>query len=288
MQEKLIKLYCSLIVDKNKRKKVRDFLRTNSFPDTLNEQWTKLLHSSDNQFIIEDNCISIQGIRFKKTNINGGINEIFGRRDYEFGTLTDSIFIDVGANVGDSALYAALNPDIKKVYSYEPFKTTYNMALENIDLNPELKQKILIYNYGWGEKDCEINITEFEESGSSINSTSDFFLQSCKEKRKNSFAKVVIKEAAGILKNIMINNPKCNFILKMDIEGTEYDCFHNLQKNDLLKYIDVIFLEWHKRGYEELTDILEKNSFIWFNEKFHQDIGFIKAVNTNKKMIDFI
>ncbi len=71
----------------------------------------------------------------------------------------------------------------------------------------------------------------------------------------------------------------------MDIEGSEYDCIQDLDNNDLLKYIDIIILEWHYKGNNFFFDILKKNGFIWFHSQCDsKDLGVIKAVNINKNI----
>ena len=65
--------------------------------------------------------------------------------------------IDIGANIGDSSIYFALN-NAKKVIALEPYPYSYNYALKNININ-NLNDKITLLNAGYGE-DSEIKIDE--------------------------------------------------------------------------------------------------------------------------------
>ena len=63
----------------------------------------------------------------------------------------------------------------------------------------------------------------------------------------------------------------------MDIEGSEYDCFKDLDNSGLLKEVKQIFVEWHNKGHEQITKILEKYGFIWMNENLGAKVGLIRA-----------
>ena len=57
--------------------------------------------------------------------------------------------IDVGAYIGDSAIYFALRC-AKHVYAFEPYPYSYNIAMKNIKLN-HLENKITLLNEGCGK-----------------------------------------------------------------------------------------------------------------------------------------
>lgn len=222
------------------------------------------------------------GIKFLPMKNYFGIVEAFGRRDYEFGGLNNAVFIDVGANIGDSVLYAAMQKNIQKVYAYEPFQKTYNFAVKNVNLNPEYKNKIKLFNFGWGKDNVELEVkTNNDINLSAINSTQEFFhAQNLSEYIEKT--NIIIKKSSEILKEILITHPNDNIVLKLDIEGSEYDVLEDLINADLLKYISIIVVEWHFKGYENITKQLEQNNFIWFNEKFMHNVGLLRAVNLKK------
>lgn len=62
--------------------------------------------------------------------------------------LNNKIVIQGGGFTGDTALYYAFRG--AKIYSFEPDINSYNLALENIKLNPELSENIVMKNYAIG------------------------------------------------------------------------------------------------------------------------------------------
>jgi hypothetical protein len=69
--------------------------------------------------------------------------------------LTDikpMIVWDIGMNVALSSLYFATKDDVV-VVGHEPLDKTYQLALDNLMLNPELFKKVETFNYGIGGYD---------------------------------------------------------------------------------------------------------------------------------------
>ena len=225
-----------------------------------------------------DDYIEFDGIKFSKMVNLIGFFEVFGRKDYEFGGLNDCIFIDVGANVADSTLFAAKLSNVKKVYAYEPFPEVYKVALKNIELNPELKNKIQLSPTAWYSKNGRVSTDEVNDiNASAINTFLSDFAQPIKSDKLHR-VQIEIRRASEILKEIINENNDSNIVLKMDIEGAEYECFKDLDKSGLLKNIRQIFVEWHNLGHEQITKILEKHGFVWMNENLGAKVGFIRAI----------
>jgi len=80
---------------------------------------------------------------------DGDIGGIFGSEDYKILKPENEIVIDIGANIGDSPIYFALNK-AKYVIPLEPYPTTFNLAVQNIKVN-NLNDKITILNSGYGK-----------------------------------------------------------------------------------------------------------------------------------------
>lgn len=68
------------------------------------------------------------------------LNEIFVKEDYRRLGVKGRVVVDIGASIGDSAIYFALR-GARKVYGYEPNKERYEMAIQNIKANG-LEKKI--------------------------------------------------------------------------------------------------------------------------------------------------
>lgn len=283
MKRILIKGFAAFVPNKKLRHKLRQNLKSQN-NQAVTKGEIKLIDTKENDFSHDKEFVRIAGLKFRNEGgILHGLAEMFGRMDYEFGGLgKKSVFIDVGANIGDSALYAAQRKDVEKVYAFEPFPGALDLARENIKLNQAQAKKINLFDYGWSDKDETVEIAETSNIGdSAINTTETFFSEKA-EIRREKMISIKLRRSSAVLKDIL-KNTKQPIVLKIDIEGSEYKCLEELDKANLIGKIDVFFIEWHYRGYKRLTDILEKNGFVWFNEKFRPEIGFIRACNTKKK-----
>ena len=81
-------------------------------------------------------------------NTIGHINENFFGEQYKWLDVKGKDVVDVGANVGDTAIYFALK-GAKHVYAFEPYPYSYNIAKKNIKLN-HLEDRITLLNEGCG------------------------------------------------------------------------------------------------------------------------------------------
>ena len=76
------------------------------------------------------------------TNTIGMINEQFILQQYNWFDVKGKNVVDIGANIGDTAIYFALK-GAKHVYAFEPYPYSYNLAIKNTKLN-SLQEKITI------------------------------------------------------------------------------------------------------------------------------------------------
>ncbi len=165
---------------------------------------------------------------------------VFGLEEYSFLKVENEIIIDIGANIGDSPIYFALN-SAKKVIALEPYPYSYNIALKNIKLN-HLEDKIILLNAGYAQ-DGTIKVNpDFENTiGSDLKSFENG---------------IDIKTLS--LKTLLSDYHIDKAILKMDCEGCEYNLLK--EDNDTLKKFKMIQIEYHY-GYEKLKEKLEEAGF---------------------------
>ncbi|WP_413828614.1 FkbM family methyltransferase [Methanobrevibacter sp. UBA412] len=187
--------------------------------------------------------------------------------------LKDKIIVDIGGNIGDTALQFAKQG--AEVYSFEPVPPIYDIALKNIDLNPDLKDKIHFYNYAISNKKGEIDIAYGGEGTSAGSSTYS---------KKGKVYKVNTITLKDILSNLCPNVD----LLQMDCEGSEYDIIPNSN----LSMFKEIIIEYHQFitgiDYHVLLENLEKQGFI-IDEIFPcpgeifsiNQVGIIRAINKN-------
>ncbi|ASI13759.1 SAM-dependent methyltransferase [Candidatus Mancarchaeum acidiphilum] len=168
------------------------------------------------------------------SNTIGMVREQFLEEQYKWLNVKGKDVIDIGANIGDSAIYFALN-GAKHVYAFEPYPYSYKVASNNIKLN-KLNKRITLLNEGCSDKEGGINIkTDYQNFGGT-----DL-------KEFNKETKINLTTLKGIINRFNIKSPA---ILKIDCEGCEYSVLLNANNSDLKKF-EQIQIEYHY-GYLNL------------------------------------
>jgi FkbM family methyltransferase len=161
----------------------------------------------------------------------------------QYNTEIQGNVIDIGASIGDSAIYFALK-GASHVYAFEPLPAVYKIALQNIKLN-NLEDKITLINAAVGSKEGKVKVPSsinIEESGGfSITNQGDV-------------------EVPVISFNNIIKMTKDPYLLKMDCEGCEADIIFSTELN-----FDKIFVELHqgitKIPHKKLIKKLEEQKY---------------------------
>jgi FkbM family methyltransferase len=140
------------------------------------------------------------------------LNEVFVRGDYQFYNPNVSVVIDVGGNIGLSAIYFAKSDFIEKVFSFEPVIPTYLQARKNLELNPQLINKIEFFNVGLSNKDEEcvfmFNPNVKGNTGVRGEKSKSFKLE------KSTGVKVQLKNASATISEIIKDYSTKNLVLK--------------------------------------------------------------------------
>ena len=170
---------------------------------------------------------------------NGDLVSVFLKRDYLWLDPKDEVVVDVGANIGDSAVYFALN-GARKIISLEPHPYVYELALENVKAN-NLGDRIEIVNAGYG-KDGAISVSCGETSVGS-----DLHIQQ-RGKRIRLYSLKILIEKYNLMEPL----------IKMDCEGCEVNLLE--ESDDTLRQFKRMQIEYHY-GYEKLKERLERAGF---------------------------
>ncbi len=180
--------------------------------------------------------------RLQRGNILRLIRENFYEEQYGMLDVSGKVVIDVGANIGDTATYFALN-GAKHVYAFEPFPYSYKLLLKNIKANG-LGSKITPINEGCGGKSSYISISDdYESHGSSA-------LRSSRKGKK-----VKVSKLSDIVERFGLNDA----VLKLDCEGCEYGII--LDSDDAtLKAFSEMAIEAH-HGYLDIARRLKDCGF---------------------------
>lgn len=172
--------------------------------------------------------------------------QIFSRKDCDILVDESPLFIvDAGANVGYTSVFFSEKYKNAQIIAIEPELNNCNMFLKN---SSRYKNIRLLPCALWN-KSCDVYIKNPEAGSDS------FFVEEING-RKHSHDKqqhiraVTIREIMNTCKVYAID------ILKIDIEGGEYDVFAD--GDEWLKYVKNIFIELHHKEGKEKTDIIKK------------------------------
>ena len=190
---------------------------------------------------------------------NGGLFEVFIEEEYAPLNINGSNVIDIGGNIGDSAIYFALN-GARSVISIEPQLSSFDSMVRNVALN-SMDQQITTVRAGVGKSESYLAV-----SGSSA--TADGGMSLVPDKKGEEMH---ILDMKYISKNYL---QELN-VLKVDCEGCEYDFFDGADLNDLQKF-QRIMVETHY-GSKSIIKKLQKAGF---------EVTFSKGMigyNTNSK-----
>ena len=188
------------------------------------------------------------------------VKDQFIEQQYNWLDVKNKNVIDIGANIGDSAIYFALK-GAKRVYAFEPYIYSYKIATKNIKLN-RLQQKITLLNEGCSEKDGSIKI---DSRYKNFGGTDLKMFEKGKEIRITTLGKIIKRF-----------NISYNSILKIDCEGCEYGILLSSKNSDLRKF-EQIQIEYHY-GYLNLKRKLEEAGFK-VSKTFPKSIINLKAEN---------
>jgi FkbM family methyltransferase len=170
---------------------------------------------------------------------NGDIVNTFFKKDYGKIIVNEKTVLDIGANIGDTGIFYALN-GAKKVIGIEPFPKNFDYAQQNIKIN-NLDNVITLLHAGCSSKKEIIKIDPDYQSN--IESEAKNF------KTGIDVPMVTIQDIIDTYKI-----PKLS-VLKIDCEGCEYDIIENISF-ETISYFTNIQIEYHS-GYEKLKNKLE-------------------------------
>lgn len=169
------------------------------------------------------------GVRFyvrKATSDLFVINEVFKQHVYE--TPPTGIVLDLGANIGAYALYAAQTATV--VYAYEPESSNFSQLTKNIELNA--CTNIVPIQKAVGGRESAVSL--FKASvNKGASSTAQAISHNAETVHMTTLDALCKKHA---LENIDM--------LKVDIEGGEYELFAHASR-DTLGRIQHIMMEMH-------------------------------------------
>lgn len=211
---------------------------------------------------------------------------VFGKESYSpvpYHILTDYIVIDFGMNRAYASLYFASDPNCKKIYGFEPCKSTFDFALYNINMNPELAKKIEYFNVGVASKEDIVTLYKLKDHDESATLDINQIKLLNPHAKPNDIFKESIKimKSSDVVKKILASHKNEKIVLKIDIEGMEEEVLNDLYENDLINIFDIIVGEIHNncqinelfKSYEKVHMVREnENQYEFCFKKNHEAI----------------
>jgi FkbM family methyltransferase len=147
------------------------------------------------------------------------------------------IFLDCGANRGQSIVGAKKQfGSDTEVYSFEAVTVLYNKLVEKWANNPTVH----LFNTAVWDKNDKVKIyisTEWSDA-------STLYLDKFDRKvDKDLYNEVDSIDLSEFIKDNF--TPEDYIILKLDIEGAEYDVLYHLAQTGVLEYVNELWGEWH-------------------------------------------
>jgi FkbM family methyltransferase len=168
--------------------------------------------------------------------------------------LEPKVILDIGANIGMSALYLHGLYSNASIHCFEPLP-------ENVELlkfNTINLKNIYVYNFGLGAKN---GVFDYVYSEDSANLAGGGFIDySLNFIGKRPTILLEMKNANMVLKDLKIDGVD---LIKIDTEGSEYDILITLD-SEILKETKVILGECHGKNDFKLMDYLSQ----WFELEF--------------------
>jgi FkbM family methyltransferase len=179
----------------------------------------------------------------------GQFREIFADDNYKFNAKSDEpVIYDCGANIGLSCLYFKSLYPKAIIIAFEADKNIANILSVNLQKN-NIKDVTVISSAVWVHDDGVQFSTEGSDGGSILGLDGK------------------IKVPSVRLKSILEKSINIIDLLKIDIEGAEYEVIKDCDKS--LDNVKNIFIEYHSwnnspQNLSEILAILEQNSFRYF------------------------
>lgn len=225
------------------------------------------LQFRDNVILHSPNEVDL-GFLFHEIWLDG----VYNRKGYE--VRPGDVVIDIGANIGTFAIYAATRAEGVKVYAYEPFPENFTYLRRN--LSDSRLNNIIVHQ-------CAVAGGHEQRMLQVANA---WILNSLAEKDAALAGKGAVSVDCVTLAEIVEEAERCD-LLKIDCEGSEYEIFYSTP-DETLGRIKRIVGEYHEgsgapaKTGKALCEYLRARSFrIDHLEILDESTGAFFATNTS-------
>jgi hypothetical protein len=170
------------------------------------------------------------------------LDERFVSDEYSWLEVQGRIVIDIGSNIGDSALYF-VKRGATYVYGYEPDETVYAAALRNLRLN---------------------GVTNVEVIKAAVRG----------EAQAASVGTCTLND---VVARITAEHPGAGIVCKIDCEGCEYEIMGSTNVRGALAAVSQVMIEYHWRSPEPLMTALRSSGFEVETSTETKGVGWVRA-----------
>lgn len=192
-------------------------------------------------------------------------NEIFLQKEYEFNANNKEPFIiDCGSNIGMSICYFKKKYPESKIVGFEPDKKTFQLLKNNVEKNK--LGNVELYESAVYNREDTINFySDVDKDGDLGMSVTKRLLESNRRIKETKVHSVLLSR--------FIKKPVD--LLKIDIEGAEFEVIKELSNSSKFKLINEIIIEYHSKTNKvnklyKILKILEQNDFKFIIHSVHR------------------
>ena len=272
-----------LVIPNYNKMDIINSLRVKGIPDEKIIPWVPQGSSRWGHVFVElrekDCLVHFDDVRFSCSTTSDFIclEDVFVHNAYDFGINSSgksAVMVDIGMNIGLTALFFANMPFIDKVYAYEPVTSTYECAVRNIAMNERLVSKIFLCNIGIGDQEKEAALL-FDADRSDCTS-----IFSTAENEAPNVARVKLSRASDVLTAVMERHPNSDIYVKINAEGAEYPILSDLHKSGLIRTVKIFIMDVHFGREREIKVPLSEAGFVYFDRYGKNGHSMFYAVNS--------
>jgi FkbM family methyltransferase len=274
--------YCHLDMQKNSDWHIIPNRDRNFKTETYFSEFLLEFYDNNKQFM-DSHKLKVRELDYMPVSVNKNFSpfdclyinykQMFYEDIYSHCCLDDlETVIDLGANVGLFSLYMLKKRNCKRIYAVEPTKKAFSQLSESLHDEPNSSiHKLAIHNFEGKSK-----IKSVED-----NSTISGFIDDVHPYTHHNMKE---EEVDVVTLSRFMNDHNLDHVdlIKIDIEGCEYDVIDSLSDFDLLKS-DRYLIEYHWAKTKNIKKIVDRFKFLGFNilnnedPTFDNDLGFFFA-----------
>ena len=176
-------------------------------------------------------------------------------------------FIDIGANCGYYSIYIANNISNITIQAFEPNEDAFLKFKKTLEINPDLKNKINILNFGLSNKTGKLKMQSMIKHGYSQTGGSSVV-------ENNSYENFDVYYADFKIGDKIINKNQNIIAIKIDVEGHEINVLNGLKNtlanNKIIIQIEIFEINFQKvnnflnsLGYKIIFEIKERSNYFY-------------------------